>query len=125
MSAAPRHVLIADDQSDIGAILAKIMTRRGLIPIVVSNGTDAIAAAQSAASDLCIVILDIQMPGMSGVDAAVVIHQLVPQVPIVLMTGGIAPQTILLTTQFPIAEMLSKPLTIADVDALLDPSRVD
>jgi len=74
MPAAPRHVLIADDERDITTVLARIITPLGLIPIVVHSGSNAITAAQTHAHELCLAILDIQMPGINGVDAAIAIY---------------------------------------------------
>src|SRR5215212_5930497 len=89
MPTAPRHVLIADDEQDIATLLARIMVPLGLIPIVVYSGSDAIASARAYAQEICLAILDIQMPGTNGIDAAIAIYQLLPQLPIVLMSGGI------------------------------------
>src|SRR6266536_3461385 len=114
-----RHVLIADDERDITIILARIMTPLGLIPIVVHNGSDAISAAQTYAQELCLAILDIQMPGVNGVDAAIAISQLLPHVPIVLMSGGIPQNLATRIAQIPLAGMLAKPFRIQEVHLLL------
>jgi two-component system cell cycle sensor histidine kinase/response regulator CckA len=119
MPAAPRHVLIADDERDIATILARIIAPLGLIPIVVHSGSDAISAAQTYAHELCLAILDIQMPGTNGIDAAIAISQLVPHVPIVLMSGGISPNLATRIAQIPLAGMLAKPFTIQQVHILL------
>jgi len=119
MPAAPRHVLIADDERDIATLLARILKPLGLIPIVVYNGSDAISAAQSHAQELCLVVLDIQMPGTNGIDAAIAIYQIVPNVPIVLMSGGIPPNLATRIAQTPLAGMLTKPFTIQQVHTLL------
>ena len=119
MPAAPRHVLIADDERDIATLLARILTPLGLIPIVVNNGSDAISAAQIDAHVLCLAILDIQMPGINGVDAAIAIYQLVPHVPIVLMSGGIPPNLATRIAQIPLAAMLTKPFRIQEIHTLL------
>ena len=119
MPPAPRHVLIADDEQDIATLLARIMTPLGLIPTVVNNGSDAISAAQTSADELCLAILDIQMPGVNGVDAAIAISQRVPHVPIVLMSGGIPQNLATRITQVPLAAMLAKPFRIQEVHTLL------
>ena len=119
MPAAPRHVLIADDERDITTVLARIITPLGLIPIVVHSGSNAITAAQTHAHELCLAILDIQMPGINGVDAAIAIYQLVPHVPIVLMSGGIPQNLATRIAQIPLAGMLAKPFRIQEVNLLL------
>src|SRR5262245_31590166 len=119
MPAAPRHVLIADDERDIASLLARILTPLGLKPIVVHSGNDAISAAQSHAQDLCLAILDIQMPGTNGIDAAIAIYQPIPHLPIVLMSGGIPQNLATRIAQVPLAGTLTKPFTIQQVHILL------
>jgi two-component system cell cycle sensor histidine kinase/response regulator CckA len=119
MPIAPRTVLIADDERDIAAVLARILTALSLTPIVVYNGSDAITAAQTNAQELCLAILDIQMPGVNGIDAAIAINQLIPHVPIVLMSGGIPPNLATHTAQITLAGMLTKPFRIQEVHTLL------
>src|SRR5215212_6511426 len=89
MPNAPRSVLIADDDRDIGILFTRIMRPLGLTPIVVTNGADAIAAAHSHATELVAAFLDIEMPDMSGVDVAMAMHSVMPQVSIVLMSAGV------------------------------------
>jgi CheY-like chemotaxis protein len=119
MPPAPRTVLIADDERDIGNVLARIMRPLGLTPIVVVNGADAIAAARRHAHELAAAFLDIQMPVMTGIDAAIVIQQLVPHLPIVLMSGGIPAHLASNIPQLSLAGFLQKPFGIDDVRTLL------
>src|SRR5262245_21140848 len=119
MPLAPRHVLIADDERDIATLLTRILTPLGFIEIIVTNGNDAITAAQGHASELCLAILDIQMPGTNGIDAAIAIHQSLPLLPIVLMSGGIAPNLAARIAQAPLAGVINKPFSIQQVHTLL------
>jgi len=119
MPPAPRTVLIADDDRDIGVLLARIMRALGLTPIVVVNGLDAIAVARHRADELAAAFLDIQMPGITGVDAAIAIQQLLPQLPIMLMSGGIPTHLASNIAQLQLAGFLQKPFGIDDVRALL------
>ncbi len=119
MPSAPRSVLIADDDRDIGILLARIMRPLGLTPIVVTNGADAIAAARSHATELAAAFLDIQMPDMTGVDVAMAMHRVLPQVPIVLLSAGIPAHLTSNVAQLPLAGFLQKPFTLQAVRTLL------
>ena len=59
------------------------------------------------------------MPNMSGVDAAMVIQQLVPQLPIVLMSGGIPAHRASNIGQLTLVGFLQKPFRIDEVRTLL------
>jgi len=119
MPTAPRHVLIADDERDIATFLSRILTPLGFIPITVNNGSNAITAGQNHAPELCLAILDIQMPITNGIDAAIAIHQLLPQMPIVLMSAGIPQNLTARIAQVPLAGVLNKPFSIQQVHTLL------
>lgn len=119
MSKAPRLVLIADDDSDIGRLLARIMRLLDITPIVVANGTDAIAAAHQQAADLAAAFIDIQMPDINGVVVAQNIRQLLPQLPIVLMSAGIPAHLAATVAQLGLAGFLQKPFSIDTVRSLL------
>src|SRR6266545_5777306 len=119
MPPAPRTVLVADDDRDIGLLLARIVRPLGLTPIVVVNGLDAITAARHHTDELAAAFLDIQMPGISGVDAAIAIQQLLPQLPIVLMSGGISARQTSNIAQLRLAGFLQKPFRIDKVQILL------
>lgn len=72
--ARPVRVLVADD-SDVNLLIASAMlTAQGADVVTVADGRQAVSAVQDGEFDL--VLLDIRMPVMSGVDAAQAIRQL-------------------------------------------------
>jgi CheY-like chemotaxis protein len=119
MTASQRRVLIADDEVVIGIIISRVIAPLGLTPTIVHDGAAAITAAQTYADELCCAFMDITMPRVGGVEAAQVIHQLLPNLPIVLMSGSLAHQVAQQIGQLQLAGVLSKPFTIDELRALL------
>jgi CheY-like chemotaxis protein len=119
MTTSERKVLIADDEAVIGIIISRIITPLGLTPTIVHDGAAAIAAAQTYAGQLCCAFVDITMPHVGGVEAAQIIHQLLPSLPIVLMSGSLAQQLTQQIGQLELAGVLAKPFTIDELRALL------
>lgn len=61
-----QKVLLVDDEPDIVELLKYNLEREGYVVITALNGKDALKAAKSSRPDL--IVLDIMMPGMDGVE---------------------------------------------------------
>jgi CheY-like chemotaxis protein len=84
-----RSILIADDEAVIADSLAAIFNQKGYKTTSVYSGQEAVLAAQSAKPD--VLISDVVMGGISGVDAAVLIQQRFPHCKVILLSGYAAP----------------------------------
>jgi DNA-binding NarL/FixJ family response regulator len=80
------RVLIADDHESVRKGVCVILGTRGDIEVCgeASNGREAIDKAKELRPDL--IILDITMPVLSGIDAAEVILRTLPHVPILFLS---------------------------------------
>jgi len=83
-----RRVLILDDEQIIANTLALILNRNGYDARAVYSGLDAINTAAQLSPD--VLISDVVMEGMTGIDAAIRISQLVPSCRIILFSGQAA-----------------------------------
>ena len=80
------RVMIAEDQAMVRGALAALLTLEGDIEIVaqVARGDEVVAAAQSVHPDVA--LLDIEMPGMDGLDAAAALRDQVPGCRVLILT---------------------------------------
>jgi len=78
-------VLIVDDEPYIGDILKRYLIPEGYDCRVASNGEEALNALKSASFH--IVLADIMMPGMSGIDLLQIIRTLYPDVAVLMVTA--------------------------------------
>ena len=83
-----RRVLILDDEQIIANTLALILNRNGFDARAVYGAQDAINTASQLSPD--VLISDVIMEGMTGIDAAIRISQLVPACRIILFSGQAA-----------------------------------
>ena len=82
-----KAILIADDNDTVRRAVCEVFTREADFEVCgeARDGQDAIEKAQQLHPDL--IILDLSMPGMNGLDAAQALRdRLVPPVPIILFT---------------------------------------
>jgi len=80
------RVLIADDHALFRQGIRRLIDATGDIEVVgeAANGDDTIALVEDLAPD--VVLLDVMMPGMSGIDAARVIKTASPRTRVVILT---------------------------------------
>ena len=77
-------ILVVDDESDIRRIIRLILEKKGYSVVEASNGVAAVDAVRAGGVDL--VLMDIMMPKMSGVNATVSIREF-SSVPILFLTA--------------------------------------
>jgi CheY-like chemotaxis protein len=84
-----RNILIADDEAVIADTLATILNQKGYKATCVYSGEEAVFASQSAEPD--ILISDVVMGEISGVDAAILIQKRFPHCKVILLSGHPVP----------------------------------
>ena len=77
-------ILIADDEADIRKILRLLLQKKGYEVCEAVNGAEAVQKAREG--DIDLIIMDIMMPKMSGVDATVAIREF-SNLPILFLTA--------------------------------------
>jgi DNA-binding NtrC family response regulator len=78
-------VLLVDDEEKFVEVLSQRMQTRGLKVETSMSGEDAVKHAKD--KDLDAIVLDLQMPGMSGLEALKKIKQENPDLQIIILTG--------------------------------------
>ncbi|MCP4908100.1 MAG: response regulator [bacterium] len=82
-----RRVLIVDDEEAIRKILTKRLTNVGFEVDTASNGEEALGIVAGIGPALDLVILDITMPGLSGIETWTQIREIQPELPIIMSSG--------------------------------------
>jgi len=82
-----KMVLIADDEDFIRKLSSKILTREGFITLLAENGEKAIEIYKQQGTNIELVILDIRMPGLSGIDVLKYIASHNPEARVVFCSG--------------------------------------
>jgi DNA-binding response OmpR family regulator len=100
------HILVADDERLIADTLALILNMNGFEATAVYSGEEAVATAKLMNPDL--LISDVVMAKMSGVEAAMIVREAVPGCRILLISGQ-AVTAELQNRGFQNFELLSKP----------------
>lgn len=78
-------VLLVDDETRFRTTLSKRLKARGKDVVILSGGEEAIDEIQK--SDYDVVILDVRMPGLDGLETLVAMKKLKPEMEVILLTG--------------------------------------
>ena len=84
MTTKPR-VLIADDDPDIRMLVRLRLERSGYTVIAASDGIEALKLAAESNPDIA--ILDVSMPGLSGVEVTRALRERQATLPVILLTA--------------------------------------
>jgi DNA-binding NtrC family response regulator len=79
------RILVVDDEEQMRDLLVKVLERKGYQVSVCGNGVDALAFLEREPADL--VVTDVRMPGLSGMEALRAIKELNPDIVVIIMTA--------------------------------------
>jgi len=106
-------VLIVDDEVTIIESLKGILSDDGFEVIHAYNGYEALKKIEAESPD--IVLLDIWMPGMDGIETLKEIKKIAPNLPVVMITGHGTIESAVDATKSGAYDFLEKPLSIDKV----------
>ena len=108
-SAAPasQTILIADDSAAIREVLSELLRQRGYQTIAVTNGAEALQALESKPVDL--VLTDVRMPGMGGLNLLEKVQMRMPDIPVVLLTAWPSVEVTVQALRLGARDFLTKP----------------
>jgi len=113
-----RTLLIVDDDATLRGRLAKAFVNRGLEVIAVANYDDAVAAAATDTPELA--LIDLRLPGRSGLDVLRALKELDSTTNIVLLTGYGSIATAVEGLKLGATSYLTKPVDADQILAAFD-----
>lgn len=119
-AAGPAHrglILLVDDEPTITRGYARNLTASGYQVVVAHDGMEAAALFRERAFD--VIISDISMPGMSGLELLRAVREHDLDVPVILMTGGPAMQSAVEAMEYGAHRYLVKPIDPAHLDEVV------
>lgn len=87
--AGTSRVLLVDDQPEVRRVVRRSLAKAGYEVVEARNGRVAIELARESSFDL--VISDVRMPDMSGIELLTALHEHDPDLPVVLTSGWPGP----------------------------------
>jgi CheY-like chemotaxis protein len=118
--AAGKAILVVDDELAMRRSIAELLRARGHEVIVAGSGREALRAVYERSATPALLISDISMPEMSGIELAARLRADRPGIRVVLMTG--MPESAELARERPelVSAVLLKPFSYDDLAAVVD-----
>ncbi len=105
-----KSVLIVDDEKSIRSSLDGILRDEGYIVMSAATGEEAISMLEEQIPDL--ILLDVWLPGIDGIEVLSQIKKLRPSIPVVIMSGHGNIETAVKATKLGAFDFLEKPLSL-------------
>ncbi|MBF0627252.1 MAG: response regulator [Magnetococcales bacterium] len=110
-------ILIVDDDHDFRQVVADLLNKAGFSTCQASNGHDALAVLKQEKCE--IVLLDMVLPGMDGLEILRRIQQQDEQVRVILITAFATIENAVTSIKMGATEFLTKPFRINDFTTLI------
>jgi nitrogen regulation protein NR(I) len=110
-------ILIVDDDPRLRQSFEKLLTAEGHTVWTAPDGETALNMVRANSPD--VVIMDIRMPGMSGLETFKAMHQIEPKLPVIIMTAFGTTETAIETTKLGAFDYVLKPFEIPDILTLI------
>lgn len=109
------RVLVVDDESLIRWSVAETLGDLGLDVEQADSAAAALQAITTMAMPFDAVVLDLRLPDMSDLSLLAAVRQLMPDIPVVLMTAFGTPEIIAAARELGVSAVLNKPFELAEM----------
>ncbi len=109
----PIKLLLVDDERGFVDIISKRMSRRAIEVTKALNGTEGIRALRG--QDFDVAVLDLKMEDMDGIEVLKIFKKIVPDMPVIMLTGHGSEQAAREGIQFGAFDYLTKPCELEDL----------
>lgn len=112
------NILVVDDEPAICVIMQELLQRKGYHVLTAYDGAAGLAVLESR--PMAVVISDIVMPGMGGIDLLTAIKQKHPRTAVIMMTGYGDAYTIRQILSLGADEYITKPFKGDEVSLIVE-----
>ncbi|HON23170.1 MAG TPA: response regulator, partial [Syntrophales bacterium] len=105
-----KTILIVDDEETICQSLSGILRDEGYETVTAGSGEEALKIIEEEMPNL--VLLDIWLPGMDGIEVLKIIRSEYPQIRVIMMSGHGTIETAVKATKLGAYDFIEKPLSL-------------
>ena len=115
MSEGRKTILIAEDDSVIRELLTEMLKTAGYELLTATDGVEAVEAFKNYGDKVKLIISDIGMPRMGGMEAMIFIREMSPSVPIIILSIWEDPAYKKIAKQIGVKDYMKKPFNVDEL----------
>jgi DNA-binding response OmpR family regulator len=107
------RLLLVDDEDGFVTVLSKRMSKRGFTVSVANSGAEAIQILRKR--DFDVVVLDLKMEDIDGIEVLRIFKKMVPDLPVIMLTGHGSEEASREGLKLGAADYLTKPCELEEL----------
>src|SRR5262245_415802 len=117
MASKNLRILFADDERSLQEFMRSELPRLGHEVVVCPDGRQAVKSLQTSKFDAA--LLDLRMPGLTGIEVLEEIKKVSPETDVVIMTGHASIETAIDAVRLGAFDYITKPCKLTEIEAIL------
>lgn len=114
MESSTGPILVIDDERDICELVQLTLEDLGFDVLLAHSGEDGLQLIRSRGNEIQLLLLDLAMPGLSGVGVLDRVKQEFPSVPVIIMSGYVTDKSEVAVLGA--SDVLQKPFLLSDIE---------
>ncbi len=112
-------VMVVDDEPLLRELLADMLCNLGYRPLLFSSGEEAISFYKEHGEDVDVVILDVIMAGMGGVETFKALQEMDPEVKVLMASGYVEKARLRRLESMGVKGIITKPFSVSELSSKL------
>ena len=113
-------LLVVEDDEALRDAFACILVHEGYMVLTAATGHDAMGLLRTPLTPIDVVLLDVKLPDVSGVDLCARLREIYPQLPVVVCTGQAEPEELAALQKLGVRSCLCKPVAMDELIAAIE-----
>jgi DNA-binding response OmpR family regulator len=113
-------VLLVEDDELVRDAMTRILVREGYLVLTAACGHDAIGLLKTPLSPIDVVLLDVHLPDVNGIDLCARLREMHPKLPVVVCTGEADPDEAAELFRLGVHRYFCKPIGVEELLATVE-----
>src|ERR1700722_3689436 len=108
-------ILVGEDEMEVRGYLDMALKCLGYNVELAQDGDEVLSCLQSSTSEISAILLDIMMPNRTGMEILGEIHEIAPNLPVIMVSAASSPPDVVTAMKNGATDFLCKPVALDDL----------